>query len=599
MLWEQAGAGLIPVVLASWTSSAALKGVERFLDASTKGLRISEHQALISDYVIPLRVLGIRLRPNSDIVPKYTPFTTDHGLETAWLALEDFRFSRQHNGELMSGGLFENPTNHITVQKDSLDEPRQMEAEHITMDLVLKSIKQLLCIQKEYSREFALDINPLIVDVKRYLDSDRESVTTTLVFGMQLLVESFKSFRFGDAAIQGANCRTLALRFAHEVNRTLKAIIGNNNSTRCRCPSCGGAEFYKRLLLFNKELSDYTGQKRYDLYYQTPWVAGSHMQEILSLATYYGLQLCDEQNYLTATLHLYNLLVQLGTLQNEIPLLKNLCDSLRDSVYKGSFPTRNYHSHFTRCIGGRLDFTDNPSHHNQACRLKVPKMISQGERKRQLVPSQISRFYDIENRRYRMDSERWTAIYQTKKEAKATRQEKANIEDRIHSRSFAVSLLKLKDYAAPEFSGDFPIARINFFAVHLGCMRVLERLASSVEYQRMTEKNVAPADIGLQLVTDILKKVDEDQKDSFTEKNLLPNLISLRIAKEALIEELRGMLATEALIHPSVCLQINRKTTFRLLMARDCSVEWLERRFYMRLKSENQDRPDPNKKRPF
>ena len=415
MLWEQAGAGLIPVVLASWTSSAALKGVERILDASTESLPIRQHQALISDYVVRLRVLGIQLRPKSDIAPEYTPFTTGHGLETAWMALEDFKSSRQHNEELMSGGMFEHPTNHITVEKDFLDRPRQMEAEHITMDLVLKSMKQLLSIQKEYSREFALEINPLIVDVKSYLDSDGESVATTLVFGMQLLVESFKSFRFGDKAIQGANCRTSALRFAHEVNRTLKAVIANEYSTRCQCPSCGGAKFYNHLLLFYEELSDYMGQKRYDLYYQTPWVAGSHMQEILSLATCYGLQLCDEQNYMTATLHLYNLLVQLGTLQNEIPLLQNLCDSLRDSVFKGSFPSRNYHSHFTACIGGRLDFTDNPGHRNQACRLKAPKMVSHGERKRQLVPHQISRFYDIENCRYRMDSERWTAIYQAKK----------------------------------------------------------------------------------------------------------------------------------------------------------------------------------------
>ena len=99
----------------------------------------------------------------------------------------------------------------------------------------------------------------------------------------------------------------------------------------------------------------------------------------------------------------------------------------------------------------------------------------------------------------------------------------------------------------------------------------------------MTKKKVAPADIGLELVTDILKKVDDDQKDRFTEKILLPNLRSLRIAKEALIEVLRGMLATEGLVHPSLRLHINRKTPFRLLMGRDSSIEWLERRVTYRL----------------
>ena len=542
MLWEQASAGLIPVVLASWASSAALKGVERWLNVTTKGRPISEHQSLISSYVVRLRVLGIQLRPTLDIAPEHTPFTTGHGLSTAYMALHDFKYSRQHNEKLMSGGLFENPTDHITLQKDFLDGPRQMEAEHITMDLMLKSMKQLLSIEEEHSREFVLDICPLIADVKNYLDSDSVSVTTTLVFGMQLLVESFKSFRFCDAAVQGANCRTLALRFAHEVNHSLKAVIANEDSIGCKCPNCGGLEVYQQLLYLNLQLDDYVGQKRYDLYYQTPWVAGSHMQEILSLATYYGLRLCDRQNYLTATLHLYNLLVHLGTFQEKIPLLENLRASLRDSVFKGSYPSQNYHSHFIRCIGGRLDFSNNVRHHNQTCRLRVPKTTNKNQ---QLLPGQISRFYDIENRRYRIDSERWTAIYQAKKEAKSTREERANVEDKIHSNSFAISLLQMKDYAAPEFSGDFPIARINFFAVHLACMRALERLASSMEYHLMIKKDLIPAEIGLHLVTNLFQKVDEDQKDRFREKFFLPNLRSLQISKEVLTQELRGMPPTE------------------------------------------------------
>ena len=72
------------------------------------------------------------------------------------------------------------------------------------------------------------------------------------------------------------------------------------------------------------------------------------MQEILSLATYYGLQLCDRYNYLAAVLHLYNLLVQLQISGDKLPLLESLCSSLRDSVFLGSLPSRNYHSHFVR-----------------------------------------------------------------------------------------------------------------------------------------------------------------------------------------------------------------------------------------------------------
>ena len=540
-LWEQAGAGLIPIVLASWASSAALKGVERWLDASTPRLQVSDHEMLVSKYFVRLRLLNFTLQLDTENAPKHTPFTGGRGLETAWLALQDFKSSRQHNERLMCGNLFENPASHITVQKGFFDGPRQTEAEHITMDLMLKTMKQLLCKEDKGYKEFKLDINPLLVDVKGYLDSESKLVTTSLVFGMQLLVESFKSFRFCEGAIQGINCRTVALRFAQEVNGFLKDLIDNESTKSCICRRCGGADLYGHLLLFQTDLQDYVGQTRFDLYYQTPWVAGQHMQEILSLSTYYGIQLCDRYNYLAAVLHLYNLLVQLQILKDKIPLLESLCSSLRDSIFLGSFPSRKYHSHFLRYLGGRLDIGNASGHQHQACRLKMPKsVITRSEPTRRLLPGQISRFYDMENRRYRIDADKWVEVYQAKKQSKASRQEKAIVSDRIHSHSFAVSLLQLKDYAAPEFSGDLPIARINYFALHLVCMQVLEKIASVGEYHLCTETKPPPVSIGMQFVTDLLRKVDEDQKDSFRER-VLPYLRSLRISKEALVEVLLGV----------------------------------------------------------
>ena len=445
----------------------------------------------------------------------------------------------------MCGRLFESPASHITIQKDFFDGPRQTEAEHIAMDLMLKTMKQLLCNEDELCKDFTLDINPLLVDVKDYLDSESKLVTTSLVFGMQLLVESFKSFRFCEGAIQGINCRTMALRFAQEVDGFLKDVFDNESKmscTCCTCHRCGDANLYGNLLSLQIQLRDYVGQKRFDLYYQTPWVAGQHMQEILSLATYYGLELCDRYKYLAAVLHLYNLLVQLEILGDKIPLLESLCSSLQDSVFLGSPPSRNYHSHFIRYLGGRLDI-GNASGQYQACRLKIPKSVSTGsEPTRRLLPNQISRFYEMENRRYSIDADKWADIYQAKKQSKATRQEKARIVDRIHSTSFAVSLLQLKDYAAPEFSGDFPIARINYFAIHLVCMRVLEKIAPVGEYQLLRGAKPPAASIGMQLVTELLQKVDEDQKDSFRERVLLPKLRPLQAFKGALIEVLQGVL---------------------------------------------------------
>ena len=86
-----------------------------------------------------------------------------------------------------------------------------MEVEHITMDLMLKTMKQLLRNSKKLSRDFALGINPVLLEVDEYLGSNSESVSTNLVFGMRLLVESFKSFMLCDGAIQGIDSPHVSL----------------------------------------------------------------------------------------------------------------------------------------------------------------------------------------------------------------------------------------------------------------------------------------------------------------------------------------------------------------------------------------------------
>ena len=88
-LWEQAGAGIIPVVLALWISSVALKGVVRWLAATTDRLQVSEGQTLISNYVVRLRVLAVHFQPHAEVVPTHMPFTAGRGLRTAWFALEN------------------------------------------------------------------------------------------------------------------------------------------------------------------------------------------------------------------------------------------------------------------------------------------------------------------------------------------------------------------------------------------------------------------------------------------------------------------------------------------------------------------------------
>lgn len=82
-------------------------------------------------------------------------------------------------------------------------------------------------------------------------------------------------------------------------------------------------------------------------------------------------------------------------------------------------------------------------------------------------------------------------------------------------------------------------------------MRILEKIASLEEDRLLTATKLPPASMGMQLVKDLFRTVDEDQKDSFRERVLLPNLRSLRRSKEALAEVLQGLSPLQTIRPPS------------------------------------------------
>ena len=240
---------------------------------------------------------------------------------------------------------------------------------------MLKTMKQLL--QYEPWR-FVLDMNPLLLEVQDYIDSDEELPSSGMVFGMQLLVESFKSFLLCGVATKSMNCRTVALKFALEVKTNLNPVMENMKSCHCRCVDCSDLGLDGLLRFFEKQLHGYLSETRFDLYYQTPWVVGQHMQEMFSLATDYGLRLWDQHNYVAAALHLYNMLSQLGTLEIKIPVLESLCEAFKDHIFLGSRPSTKYETRFKRFLGGRVKFDETVGPHDRTWRLETPSTTDVG-----------------------------------------------------------------------------------------------------------------------------------------------------------------------------------------------------------------------------
>ena len=103
-------------------------------------------------------------------------------------------------------------------------------------------------------------------------------------------------------------------------------------------------------------LDEFVKHKCWDLYFQSPWVAGNHILEILDLCHYYGMKLFVYRHYLGAVVHSYNVLQQLAGLEN-IPLLEHICEQYKETFFPGGQrPTSNFRSSWTRYVGARLKF---------------------------------------------------------------------------------------------------------------------------------------------------------------------------------------------------------------------------------------------------
>lgn len=94
------------------------------MERLSESQKLNQRGDLHRKYTILLLVIDLTLRPTVGFAPAHTPFTTFYSLETGLMALEDFKSTRQHDDSLMSGRFFEKPTDHSTLQKDYMDEPR-------------------------------------------------------------------------------------------------------------------------------------------------------------------------------------------------------------------------------------------------------------------------------------------------------------------------------------------------------------------------------------------------------------------------------------------------------------------------------------------
>ncbi|MCJ1243468.1 hypothetical protein MMC30_000665 [Trapelia coarctata] len=208
------------------------------------------------------------------------------------------------------------------------------------------------------------------------------------------------------------------------------------------------------------------------------------------------------------------MLEQLKVITERIPILGELCDLMGKSVFLGNRPNRNYHGCFTRFRGAKVVVDRDCSQHTAGPRARLARPPAfEDTDKRRLLPGELSLFYQLDNYQYQTPGPLWLEIYNAQRTRNTPPFKQDEVDKAVHENSFSVPLEKLHIGARSEFQGQFPRAKINYFAVYLLCTEILEDLHARVLRVVGKPSEGISAIGGYEVASTLLKTVDDHQND--------------------------------------------------------------------------------------
>lgn len=264
--WESSAAGTIPFVVAATTANIAYQ-IARDLEKGLHEYGIYDPDDFSSRYSLCVDSLNLRSHSpasgKSQIRPAFTLFSDEKGPQQGWLALKQFRESWRRDKPLerlkqlpksqnpRSLIAVDDPAEFFPVLSGEANQGKSVEMiDRPCMDLMLKRMGQLLILSHSEPSAYIPFHTPLLDELADFLGieekpSDKGAflghprVTATdsrplsLSFGLQMLVESYKSFGFGkkndhDDGQQSTprevrrTCRVQSLQFAADVGFQLE-----------------------------------------------------------------------------------------------------------------------------------------------------------------------------------------------------------------------------------------------------------------------------------------------------------------------------------------------------------------------------------------
>ena len=478
VIWEQVATEKVSLVVAAFMTNVLLAEYED-IESRLKALCNSS-----SPEILRTRVLQMQEAGDNDSASVFLDQV--EALCATWQLTIHFKESQKALGACPP----HKNTSQITVRRGPDSGPTDQKC-HATM---LENITTHMQIQRRPT-SIILNGSPLYADIGYLLTHEDTHVNgLRCSFGLQMLLESYKSWLLApECTVAPSNCRLYALRFAQEVAASINPVL-KDDSMPCRCCQT----LASHLESFQLDLQAFVQERVFDLYFQSGWVSGSHMLEMLETSFYYGLRLFSYRHFVGTVLHVYNILGKLTGFE-QIPLLERLCDIFDAVLFPGGRPDRNFRACCMRYMGGRLRFDGHAADHKSGChKFEIPMNAAKatagfGLRKEandtRFQYRKISLFHHIKEKDYHIDSCLWDRIHQLDKEDDRNSRKGASRTPCHHRHSsqhvpFSSSpqhhVCQLQAAVVAEFTGPFPIARINFFEVYMACVHIVSILSDRV-----------------------------------------------------------------------------------------------------------------------
>ncbi|KAF2175503.1 hypothetical protein K469DRAFT_765022 [Zopfia rhizophila CBS 207.26] len=320
---------------------------------------------------------------------------------------------------------------------------------------------------------------PFTHALNEFLNDGLCDVSDTLIFAMTLLKETCKSYLYVDGKLNPNNCRIRGLRFAQEAQHDAQALMKLSKVELTE-------ETCKKIFALYTTCTVYRSDKRWDLYLQSPWIAGHHMAIIYNLYMEIAIRLCNEAGIIGCVLHMYNAIRQLQLDCPVLPVLEMLCDIFGKQVFIGqNRPTKNLVSIWHRYQGGSIAKTkcgvryiDLPNVRNGGNRIgKECFMFGNNV----LSPN----FFKSEAFRH------WIVGSFSGEDPKSPSFREKEIETAIQLHPNEM-LRAVHDIAAEEFVGSRPVAAINFCKVFMFCTEILAEVGEKMNEKKPEELTATP-----------------------------------------------------------------------------------------------------------